>query len=70
MEAALRNLARAKETLDEGVVAAIGHTRNTASQIADAVSAGATLSTHLGNGADAVLPRYNYIWEQLSLTIV
>lgn len=50
----------------EGVAAAIGHTRASSQQIADAVSAGATLSTHLGNGADAVLPRYNYIWEQLA----
>jgi N-acetylglucosamine-6-phosphate deacetylase len=49
----------------EGVVASIGHTQATAAQIADAVSAGATLSTHLGNGAHAVLPRFNYIWEQL-----
>ena len=30
---------------------AIGHTRATAQQIRDAVAAGATLSTHLGNGA-------------------
>jgi N-acetylglucosamine-6-phosphate deacetylase len=50
----------------EGVVAAIGHTQATAAQIADAVSAGATLSTHLGNGAHAVLARFNYIWEQLA----
>jgi N-acetylglucosamine-6-phosphate deacetylase len=50
----------------EGVVASIGHTQATAAQIADAVSAGATLSTHLGNGAHAVLPRFNYIWEQLA----
>jgi N-acetylglucosamine-6-phosphate deacetylase len=51
----------------EGVVASIGHTRATRQQIQDAVSAGATLSTHLGNGADAVLPRHpNYIWEQLA----
>ncbi len=50
----------------EGVVAAIGHTRASSQQIADAVSAGATLSTHLGNGADAVLPRHNYIWDQLA----
>src|ERR1022692_3486197 len=29
--------------------------------------AGATLSTHIGNGAHAVLPRHpNYIWEQLA----
>lgn len=51
----------------EGVVTSIGHTRATREQIADAVRAGATLSTHLGNGADAVLPRHpNYIWEQLA----
>jgi len=51
----------------EGVVASIGHTRATEEQIADAVSAGATLSTHLGNGADRILPRHpNYIWEQLA----
>lgn len=51
----------------EGVVAAIGHTNATAAQIADAVAAGATMSTHLGNGAHPVLRRHpNYIWEQLA----
>jgi N-acetylglucosamine-6-phosphate deacetylase len=51
----------------EGVVASIGHTRATAGEIAAAVSAGATLSTHIGNGAHAMLPRHpNYIWEQLA----
>ena len=51
----------------EGIVTSIGHTRATREQIEDAVRAGATLSTHLGNGADAVLPRHpNYIWEQLA----
>lgn len=51
----------------DGVVISIGHTRATAQQIQDAVSAGAALSTHLGNGADAMLPRHpNYIWEQLA----
>jgi N-acetylglucosamine-6-phosphate deacetylase len=51
----------------EGVVTSIGHMRATKQQIDDAVRAGATLSTHLGNGADAVLPRHpNYIWEQLA----
>lgn len=55
-----------EELAREGVVTAIGHTRATAQQIQDAVSAGATLSTHLGNGADSMLPRHpNYIWEQL-----
>jgi N-acetylglucosamine-6-phosphate deacetylase len=52
---------------EEGVVASIGHTSATAQQIADAVAAGATLSTHLGNGAHAVMRRHpNYIWEQLA----
>jgi N-acetylglucosamine-6-phosphate deacetylase len=50
-----------------GVVASIGHTRAASAEIAAAVSAGATLSTHLGNGAHAVLPRHpNYIWDQLA----
>jgi N-acetylglucosamine-6-phosphate deacetylase len=51
----------------EGVAVSIGHTAATAAQISDAVAAGATLSTHLGNGAHPVLPRHpNYIWEQLA----
>lgn len=51
----------------EGVVVSIGHTKATAAQIGDAVQAGATMSTHLGNGAHAVLERHpNYIWEQLA----
>jgi len=51
----------------EGIVASIGHTRATSDEIAAAVSAGATLSTHLGNGAHAILPRHpNYIWDQLA----
>jgi N-acetylglucosamine-6-phosphate deacetylase len=51
----------------DGVVASIGHTRATREQIQNAVSAGATLSTHLGNAADAVRPREpNYLWEQLA----
>lgn len=51
----------------QGVVAAIGHTSATAEQIAAAVEAGASLSTHLGNGAHYVLPRHpNYIWDQLA----
>ena len=56
-----------EELAREGVVSSIGHTRASREQIDDAVRAGATLSTHLGNGADAVLPRHpNYIWEQLA----
>ena len=51
----------------EGVVAAIGHTGATRQQILDAVSAGATLSTHLGNGKHAALAREStYLWDQLA----
>lgn len=53
--------------VEEGVVVSIGHMNASAAQIADAVRAGATMSTHLGNGAHAVLPRHpNYLWEQLA----
>ena len=56
-----------EKIVEKGVVASIGHTRASSSQIGDAVSAGATLSTHLGNGTDAVLPKSsNYIWDQLA----
>jgi N-acetylglucosamine-6-phosphate deacetylase len=49
------------------VVVSIGHTAAEARHIADAVSAGATMSTHLGNGAHGVMRRHpNYIWEQLA----
>ncbi len=51
----------------QNVVISIGHTNADAKQITDAVSAGATMSTHVGNGAHAVMRRHpNYIWEQLA----
>ena len=50
-----------------GVIVAIGHTAATPGQIADAVKAGAKMSTHLGNGSHAKIDRHpNYIWEQLA----
>lgn len=50
-----------------GVTVAIGHTHASPEQITAATDAGATLSTHLGNGAHAVLPRHpNYLWAQLA----
>lgn len=49
------------------VVVSIGHTNATSAQIADAVSAGATMSTHLGNGAHLRVPRHdNYIVHQMA----
>jgi N-acetylglucosamine-6-phosphate deacetylase len=51
----------------EGVVTSVGHTRASADQIRDAVAAGATLSTHLGNGGHSMLPKFpNYLWDQLA----
>lgn len=51
----------------DGVVASIGHTNASGDQIRAAVDAGARWSTHLGNGAHAVIPRHpNYIWDQLA----
>ena len=55
------------EITRNGVVASIGHTKATSEQIAAAVDAGATMSTHLGNAAHPVLPKtQNYIWDQLA----
>jgi N-acetylglucosamine-6-phosphate deacetylase len=55
-----------RRAVASGVTISIGHTAANGDQIRAAVNAGATLSTHLGNGAHAVLPRHpNYIWEQL-----
>jgi N-acetylglucosamine-6-phosphate deacetylase len=50
-----------------GVRAALGHTAAAPRQIGDAVAAGATLATHLGNGCAQMLPRHpNVIWELLA----
>ncbi|MGO4123003.1 N-acetylglucosamine-6-phosphate deacetylase [Inquilinus sp. YAF38] len=50
-----------------GVHVAIGHTDASPDRIAAAVEAGARLSTHLGNGIAAMLPRHpNPIWSQLA----
>ena len=50
-----------------GIRAAIGHSAASPEQIRDAVQAGATLSTHLGNGCAQMIPRHpNFLWEQLA----
>ena len=51
----------------QGVLVALGHTAATPEEIHAAADAGATLSTHLGNGAASMLPRHpNFIWAQLA----
>ncbi len=56
-----------RAVVKDGVAVSIGHTGATGEQITAAVDAGATLSTHLGNGAHKVMSRHpNYIWDQLA----
>lgn len=55
-----------RHVASQGVVAALGHHRADDETLDQAIAAGAQLSTHLGNGSDAMLPRLaNYIWRQL-----
>lgn len=52
---------------ERGIVAAIGHTNAEEAHIQQAVEAGATMSTHLGNGSQPLLRRHpNHIWAQLA----
>ena len=56
-----------EKAVASGLVVAIGHTAGSPADIVAAIDAGASLSTHLGNGAHAMLRRHpNYIWEQLA----
>ena len=51
----------------QGVHVAIGHTHASPEQIERAIDAGASLSTHLGNGIAKNIPRHlNPIWSQLA----
>lgn len=52
---------------EHGILVGIGHSDATAEEIVAASKAGATLSTHLGNGVALMLPRHpNLLWEQLA----
>ena len=60
-------IALIEKLTESGVVVAIGHTSAKCQQIQDAIRSGATMSTHLGNGAHAQICRHpNYIWDQLA----
>lgn len=55
------------QCVESGVRVAIGHTNLTRQALTEAVSAGATMCTHLGNGAHDMLQRHeNYFWYQLA----
>ena len=56
-----------RHLVKSGVMVSLGHTSADAAQICVAVDAGATLSTHLGNGSHAMLNRrHNHLWPQLA----
>lgn len=49
-----------------GIAVSIGHSAAAPDDVRTAAAAGASLSTHLGNGVPQTLPRHpNLIWEQL-----
>ena len=55
------------QLLGQGVRVSLGHTRASANEIRAAVDAGASISTHLGNGLAKQLDRHaNPIWPQLA----
>lgn len=58
---------RIREICAMGIKVSIGHTHATANEVLRAIDAGATLSTHLGNGIAGMIPRHpNPIWTQLA----
>ncbi|MDF9798914.1 N-acetylglucosamine-6-phosphate deacetylase [Catalinimonas alkaloidigena] len=55
------------QCVSHAILVAIGHSNATPKEIQSAAKAGASLSTHLGNGAPLMLPRHpNLLWEQLA----
>lgn len=51
----------------EGIIVSIGHSLAGTEHISNAVAAGASMSTHLGNGIPLMLQRHpNIVWDQLA----
>ena len=56
-----------REIANRGVIVALGHSDASEEDIYKATDAGARISTHLGNGLAATLPRHpNAVWAQLA----
>ena len=53
------------EVVRQGVVVSLGHTNASEAQIDEAVRAGATMCTHVGNGTPVTLPRHDNIIQRL-----
>ena len=49
----------------QGVVVSLGHTNASVAQIDEAIRAGATMITHLGNGTPVILPRHDNVIQRL-----
>ncbi len=64
LPAALRLI---EELVKGGLVVSIGHTAANGETIQEAIAAGATMSTHLGNGLASNIDRHrNPLWDQLA----
>jgi N-acetylglucosamine-6-phosphate deacetylase len=56
-----------RRAVQSGVVVSMGHSAMRREDLAHLVEAGATMSTHLGNGAHDMIQRHNnYLWYQLA----
>lgn len=56
-----------QKCVSAGIKVAIGHSSADSQELSAAVAAGASLSTHLGNGIPLKLPRHpNLLWDQLA----
>lgn len=53
------------EARRRGIVLALGHTQASDAEIDEAIAAGATLCTHLGNAVPATLPRHDNVMQRL-----
>lgn len=54
-----------REITRRGVIVSLGHTDASESQIDDAIAAGATLCTHLGNGVPQLMHRHDNVIQRL-----
>ncbi len=54
-----------REITRGGVAVSLGHTNASEAEIDAAISAGATLCTHLGNGVPQILPRHDNVIQRL-----
>lgn len=56
-----------RQAVNMGIRVSLGHCLPTDEQLRAAVDAGATMSTHLGNGSPGMLPRLkNHLWAQMA----